>query len=706
MQNRPIVSRKQKQVMHMDTKYIDIVPIFHFNQSIRDLLHYLLQNDINSCHIILCDARKKPCGIIHTGKLYKEIAFGLQFDHVLESISDSDFVTLPQNCGFINPELIADKTIIVTSDDGCALGIANKTALLLDHIQSDETYQRKVSKSFFADLNFGFILSDIHGNIISLNTAAKRILRRTGITSIGTIDDMIPKFNYSSLKQTYHASYDDICLEFHSYPFFEEGGPVKIALFLFNISDLHASKKSLAEVKAKYRELLEIANHSYDEIYVTDNTGLCVFVNKACERIYGLKREDMLGRTSAQMKANGFISSDLSEKVIQMKRRLRDIQTTKIGQKILVIASPIFDKNGDVRRVVINSREIADMMDVRISADNLSRQNCSNITDKLMDLTLKSNKIVAESESMCKVIKQVTRISQTDAHVLLFGETGVGKDVIATLIHEISSRRNHNLVRLNCGAISKELIESELFGCEKVPADVRVAGRQGLFALADKSTLFLDEIDEFPYHLQGKLLHAIDDKNYTPMNSSRPVNSDFRLIAATSRNLPQLVREGRFREDLYYRLNVMSVTIPPLRERRNDIPFLVQNVLGSINKSAGAQKSISPEAIERLKNHTWNGNIRELKNILEKLCILSDGNQITEKDLLLLPEFSPDNDAPAEDYSSLIGRHELPVLLDMFEEKLLRASMKQCGSTYSLGKLLGISQATAVRKLQKYGLKF
>jgi PAS domain S-box-containing protein len=700
------ISAKQQKVTRMDTKYIDIVPIFQFNQSIRDLLHYLLQNDVNASHIILCDARKKPCGIIHTGKLYKEIAFGLQFDHVLESISDSDYVTLPQNCSFINPELIAGRTIIVTSDDGCCIGIANKTALLVNHIQSDETYRKKVSKSFFADLNFGFILSDIHGNVLSLNTAAKRILCKTGIASMGTIDDMIPKFNYSNLKQTYHASYDDISLEIQAYPYFEEGEPVKIALFLFNMSDLYASKKSLAEVKAKYRELLEIANHSYDEIYVTDSTGLCVFVNKACERIYGLKREDMLGRTSAQMKANGFISSDLSEKVIQMKHRLRDIQTTKIGQKILVIASPIFDKNGDVRRVVINSREIADMMDVRISADNLSRQNCTNITHKLTDLTLKSNKIVAESESMCKVIRQVTRISQTDAHVLLFGETGVGKDVIATLIHEISSRRNHNLVRLNCGAVSGDLIEAELFGCEKGPADSRESGRTGLFALADKSTLFLDEIDEFPYHLQGKLLHAIDDKNYTPMGSSRPVSSDFRLIAATSRNLPELVREGRFREDLYYRLNVMSVTIPPLRERRDDIPFLVQNVLCSINKSAGTQTAISPEAIERLKRHTWNGNIRELKNILEKLCILSDGIRITEKDLLLLPEFAPGNAFPADDYSSLIGQQELPAILDLFEKRLLCSSMQQCDSTYSLGKLLGISQATAVRKLQKYGLKF
>lgn len=690
----------------MDAKYVDSVPIFYFNQSIRDLLHYLLQNEIDNDHIILCDARRKPCGIIHTGKLYKEIAFGLQFDHVLESICDSSYVTLSQNCRFINPELIAGKTIVVTDEDGRCVGIANQTALLLDHIKSDDTYRKKISKSFLADLNFGFMFSDIHGNILSMNTAANRLLCKTGLSSIGRIDDILPRFNYSNLKQTYQAVYRDISLEIQSYPYYDADEPVKIALFLFNLSDLHASKKSLAEVKAKYKELLEIANHSYDEIYVTDNTCMCVFVNKACERIYGLRREEMLGKTSAQMKAGGFISSDLSEKVIQTKRRLQEVQTTKIGQKILVIASPILDKNGDVRRVVINSREISDMIDVRVSADNLSRQNCSNIADKLMDLTLTSNKIVAESGSMRKVIKQVTRISQTDAHVLISGETGVGKDVIATLIHEISSRRGRNLVRLDCGALSGGLIESELFGSETPAAAGRNAGRPGLLALADKSTLFLDKIDEFPYDLQGKLLHAIDDKCYTPMGSSRSVNSDFRLVAATSKNLPELVREGRFREDLYYRLNVMSVVIPPLRERQEDIPFLIQSFLSGINKAAGTQKRISPGTIEQLKRHKWGGNLRELKNILEQLCVLSDWEQIEEKDLLLLPEFAANEAEPADDYTSLIGQRELPAILDLLEEKLLRSSVKQCDSTYSLGKLLGISQATAVRKLQKYGLKF
>lgn len=167
----------------MDAKYVDRVPIFYFNQSIRDLLHYLLQNDIDNDHIILCDARRKPCGIIHTGKLYKEIAFGLQFDHVLESISDSSYVTLSQNCRFINPELIAGKTIVVTDEDGRCVGIANQTALLLDHIKSDDTYRKKISKSFLADLNFGFMFSDIHGNILSMNTAANRLLCKTGLSS-------------------------------------------------------------------------------------------------------------------------------------------------------------------------------------------------------------------------------------------------------------------------------------------------------------------------------------------------------------------------------------------------------------------------------------------------------------------------------------------------------------------------------------------
>lgn len=639
-------------------------------------------------------------------KLYKEIAFGLQFDHVLESISDNDYITLEQNCCFVNPALLTGKTIVVTDEQGYCAGIANHTALLLDYIQSSEIYKKGVSSSFLGDLDFGFVLSDIYGNLISLNPAAKRMLCQTRIPSLKRIDDMIPRFNYSSIRQTYHISFNDISLEIQAYPFSEEGEQIKIALLFFNISELNTSKKALAEVKAKYRDLLEIANHSYDEIYVTDNTGLCVFVNKACERIYGLRREDMLGRTSAQMKDNGFISSDLSEKVIQSKRRLRDIQTTKIGQKILVIASPIFDKHGDVRKVVINSREIADMIDVRISADNLSQHNDSDITDKLMDLTLKSNKIVAESENMCKVIRQVTRISQTDAPVLLSGETGVGKDVIATLIHEISRRRNSSLVRLNCTMMSDAQIESELWGCEKASADSRSSARKCLFALSDKSTLFLDEIDEFPYDLQGKLLHAIDDKNYTPLGGTGSVNSDFRLIAATSRNLLELVKEGRFREDLYYRLNVMSVTIPPLRERQEDIPFLAQSFLSSINRSAGTQKSISPETIERLKYHKWDGNIRELKNILERLCVLSAEEQITEKELLLIPEFTLADTHFSDNYPALIGHQDLPAILDTFEEKLLRDAMRRCDSTYSLGTLLGISQATAVRKLQKYGMKF
>jgi len=236
----------------MDAKYVDRVPIFYFNQSIRDLLHYLLQNDIDNDHIILCDARRKPCGIIHTGKLYKEIAFGLQFDHVLESISDSSYVTLSQNCRFINPELIAGKTIVVTDEDGRCVGIANQTALLLDHIKSDDTYRKKISKSFLADLNFGFMFSDIHGNILSMNTAANRLLCKTGLSSLGRIDDILPRFNYSNLKQTYQAVYRDISLEIQSYPYYEADEPVKIALFLFNLSGLHASKKSLAEVKVQF----------------------------------------------------------------------------------------------------------------------------------------------------------------------------------------------------------------------------------------------------------------------------------------------------------------------------------------------------------------------------------------------------------------------------------------------------------------------
>lgn len=692
----------------MNSDYITEVPIFYSNQSVKDVLHYLLQNDIDTEHLILCDEKRTPCGIIHMEKFYRDVAFGMQFNHVLEDISDADYTVIREDYSFTEPELLENQVIIVTDKDERCLGTVNNTIALLDYIRKKEAWENAsgLDRFLLSLPEFGFAMADIHGKLSYMNQTAKKILHKMGFSQINRLEDVIARFDYSFSRQTYHLKHEKSAAEIKAYPMHADSSGIKIALIISDCSKLDSVKKALEETRLKYNEMLSILDNSYDEIYATDSNGVCIFVNKTCERIYGLKREDIVGKTSAQMKIDGFISSDLCTRVIETKHRLREIQTTKIGQKILVIASPIFDRHGNLQRVVINSREIADMMEVRISLDNLDRTQNLNITDKLMELTLKSQKIIAESEQMKTVIKQLIRVSQTNTTVLLTGETGTGKDIMATLIHEISDRRQNSIVKFRCAQATLEQIREELFGCEKKSADNKTFIKHGLFELADKSTIFLDEIDEFPYELQGRLLHVLEDKEFLPSGSTKVISSDFRVIAATNINLEKLVQEGKFRKDLYYRLNIANIQLPPLRERKEDIPLLTQNFISLMNHSTKNEKTISGTALERLIHYQWEGNVRELKNVIERLYLYSEDDRITEKDLSYLPELSSANNYNIYDYTELLGKRDMPDILNIFEERLLKESMKQSGSTYSLAKLLGISQATVVRKLQKYNLKF
>ena len=690
----------------IDRKYILSVPVFFFNQSIRELLQYLLETGAKNAHILICDDKKRPKGVVHSESLYREISFGLHFEYLLDAICDTNIEVIPEETSFIHPDILATKTVVVTDRQGHCVGIADTIGLLRDAAVNATCFDCTDTQHLLTGFDQGVIIADEYGQIESMNKAAKAMLARFGVHSVHHIKDLSFKFDDSETVRYVTIHVQNTYLKLKSYPYRTESRIPKIAIFMTDISDSVGLKHSLSKAKTGIQELRKIIDHCYDEIYVTDRQGTCILVNKACERIYGLQCEDMIGKTSAQMKELGFISSNLSEKVVRSKKQLLEMQSTKIGQKILVIGTPVFGKDGEVEKVVINSREMANMIDVRISVDNLQQGNCPNIVDRIVDLTLKSKKVVAESEAMRKVIKQATQISRTDANVLLLGETGTGKDIIATLIHEISNRRDQTLHRLNCAAFSEQQLEAELFGYTRMlssPSKLQDC-KKGLCTLADKSTLFLDEIDEMPLSLQGKLLHVIEDKNYIPLGSSTPVTSDFRIVAASSKDIAALVREGKFRKDLYYRLNIMSILIPPLRERRADIPMLIQDILHSINQATGSPKSITPDLIEYFKHCHWDGNIRELKNILERLCILCDGPVISRQELPLIPEFVANQPTLSNDYRAKIGVEDLPTIVDSFERALFIEAAKKCHSTYAMADYLKISQATVVRKLKKYDI--
>jgi formate hydrogenlyase transcriptional activator len=237
--------------------------------------------------------------------------------------------------------------------------------------------------------------------------------------------------------------------------------------------------------------------------------------------------------------------------------------------------------------------------------------------------------IVGKSPALQKVLEQVAIVAPTGSTVLLYGETGTGKELIARAIHNLSSRRKRTLVRINCAAIPSGLLESELFGHERGAFTGALMQKKGRFELADGGSLFLDEIGDISLELQPKLLRAVQEQEFERLGSARTIEVDVRMIAATHRDLPGLIRDGKFREDLFYRLNVFPIEIPPLRERRDDIPLLVNYFVSTLSRRMGKQIEFIPEqAMEALSNHTWRGNVRELANFIERAVILSQGDEL------------------------------------------------------------------------------
>ena len=237
--------------------------------------------------------------------------------------------------------------------------------------------------------------------------------------------------------------------------------------------------------------------------------------------------------------------------------------------------------------------------------------------------------IVGRHGGLRAVLSQVAIVAPTDATVLISGETGTGKELIARAIHELSPRQNRNLVKLNCAAIPSGLLESELFGHERGAFTGALMQKKGRFELADGGSLFLDEIGDISLELQPKLLRAVQEQEFERLGSTRTIEVSVRMIAATHRDLPAMIRDGKFREDLFYRLNVFPIEIPPLRERRDDIPFLVNYFVSTLSRRMGKQiESVPEQTMEVLTNHPWRGNVRELANFIERAVILSHGDEL------------------------------------------------------------------------------
>lgn len=451
------------------------------------------------------------------------------------------------------------------------------------------------------------------------------------------------------------------------------------------------------------RTLFEMLESSYDGIWITDGEGRIVFANSANASLLGVTKDELEGKTTQELlDAKVFSTSAILEAIEQKRQISRTSYNYNTKLNVLATATPVFDDTGNVKYVFNNVRDITALNRVQRSLrDKEALIQLQNQQLENMKMRLGISTVIAKSKAFIEVVELAQRIASFDgASVLILGESGTGKELIAELIVNNSPRKGAPFIQVNCGAIPENLVESELFGYEKgafTGADTR--GHQGLFEMANGGTIFLDEIGDLPLHMQVKLLRVLQQRQVMRVGGSNVIDLDVRVIAATNKNLEEMVRAGTFRQDLYYRLNVVSLVIPPLRERKEDIVPLINHFLLVINQKYHTQKSVLYDTIDAFENYTWPGNVRELENILENLVITTPGDAIRLENL---PEKFLPNGKEWREVRPDDKILPLKQTVEQAEYQAITQAIQQCGSVRKAASALGVDPSTIVRKLQAH----
>jgi len=472
----------------------------------------------------------------------------------------------------------------------------------------------------------------------------------------------------------------------------------KIASLLKLNQSLHEQLESL---RKKNNELIQILNSSYDEIYVTDAEGNTLFVSESCKRFTGLPPEAYVNKNVAELVEKGLIVNSVTLKTMKTKTVQSAEQTYPNGTTVFTTAKPIFDEEGNLYRIICNSRDISELVEMKhklIQASSLLNQQEKQ--DKYSGEIVFFNKLITQSENMISVIEMAQKVAPMDSSIFIHGESGVGKGVLAKIIHDLSPRKNKNFVQVNCGAIPPNLMESELFGYEAGAfTGANKQGKAGLVEMADGGTLFLDEIGEMPMDLQVKILHLVQEKTFKKVGGTREKQVDIRIISATNKNLQQMIEEKAFRQDLYYRLHVVPIRIPPLRERKRDILLLIDHFLHKFNKKYSQSVALDESSKLILQLHEWPGNIRELENLIEQIVVTSRKPVVSMEDLPF--HFNKEGRQAMVKVSGIMP---IKKAVEETEKQILSYALTKYRTTRKIAKALDVNQTTVMRKLHKYQL--
>lgn len=475
------------------------------------------------------------------------------------------------------------------------------------------------------------------------------------------------------------------------------------------LQELTLIKESIHQVTTSKIDYQVVVDNLDDNILIADASEEILYTNNAYIKHSGIPREALIGKTVTHIMENThYFTVATVPDVIKRKEPVMKLSYLP-GQKnpSIVIGVPIFDKQGELQYIVATNRELSSYTNLRDNY-NTFLDLLTNMSEKPKAVQMISENeelsekvMVGEGAEMKRIKKFIHNVASTDATVLITGESGTGKELVADAIYQASKRVNMPFIKINCSSIPAQLLESELFGYEKGAfSGANAQGKKGLFEAANKGTLLLDEIGDMPMELQAKLLRAIQSSEITRVGGTKPIPLDIRLIASTNCNLKEKIAEGTFRSDLYYRLHVIPIDVPPLRERKDDISLLCQHYINIFNEKYGHHLVLSDDNFEALVNYSWPGNIRELRNIMEYLVVCASDLEILDNSFLY-SIFDLDG---KDSYVELKKNMTLSEAIASYEKEFLRLAIKDVRNLKEASEILDVDISTVSRKLKQHGL--
>ncbi|GAB6181001.1 sigma 54-interacting transcriptional regulator [Desulfotomaculum defluvii] len=673
-------------------------------QTVQEAAKIFLKHQVDGAPVI--DNNGDIIGLFTKNQIYQLVSQGFNILTPVGQLMGLE-VSIGHPDDEVDSNLIQDLGWLPIVEHNQVIGMITRTDLLSVFMD----FYRGISCELDTIINaiYDLIVSvDEEGNIKVFNQSAERFLGLTAKDVKGkNINELFPNSGMMDVIQTGKEEHmQKIMLNNHC--FISNISPIKMkdkiigAVAVFqHFSELERVSRELKYVKELNQELDAIIESSFDGLYITNGDGFTLRVNKAYERITGVDSSVFLGRHINDIIKEGIVSESVTALVLEHKEPVTIIQQNKSGKTTLATGNPVFDRNGAIFRVVCNVRDITELNMLKQELEQ-ARGLSLHYEKQLRTLRYAgSEKMVVHSAKMKDLMGLIMRLAKVDSTILITGESGTGKELIAETLHKNSARNDGPFIKVNCGAIPENLLESELFGYDYGAfTGAKKQGKAGYFELAMGGTLFLDEIGDLPLNLQVKLLRVLQSREIVRVGGEKPLKIDARILAGTNRNLLEMVQNKEFREDLYYRLNVVPVNVPPLRERKEDIPALITHFVLMFNLKYKLNKRISQDMIDVLMRYDWPGNVRELENLIERLVVVTSRDILTKDDL-------PSNLGGGNLESlnvQVSGLMPLKDAVESVERQVLERAYAECRTTRQMAKVLKVDASTIVRKAAKYGI--